>query len=726
MRFTVTKTGDDGKNLRVDLQGLRGFGVLLVIVGHLWLWPPGGFAALDIFFVLSGYFISAVLIDQFRRSRTLRFREFYLARARRLAPTALTVIAVSIVLTYYLYTPEKGDEVARQGFWAAVFGSNWYFIKTGTSYFAHISDSPLVHYWSLSVEEQFYLAWPLLIWVALRFARRRGWSASRVMFTVFGSVTVAFFGYSMWHSTASPIAAYYSTFDRVWEFGVGGLLAVGRPWLMRIPPRVGTALGWTTTVALAASLGVLHYGDAFPAPWGLLPVLACAGLIAAGVSGRATAPFLVTNVPMVYLGTISYSLYLWHLPVNFFLRSYFIDDTTLYKVVALTVGLLLSMLSFHLLERPLRRAPWLMTRRERRKVRRKPDIDLRPVKLGWLAVVAIVTSAALVLTLRPDLRDSALEHGHEVSAPSLIAGHGGSAGTKSDRSPEQRQLDRIDTALAQTRFPSFSPPLRDLSTAKVFQQMAAAGCTNVTLESFAGCRFGSDRAAKHAVVIGDSIAMSYMAGIREALEPEGWSVQQFTLSGCPAWTFTNSASLEDSLPGCADHQSEAVALLRSERPDLVILASATDFYIAGARSLRYRLQGAALAHSALSRTLAVVKPLAKRLVVLESPPPHRSLQDCITRFSSPSDCRSLPSADWETGSAGEQGAATDYGVQYIATRAWFCDGSCPAFMGSTPVTADGSHLTVQFSRSLAAVLRDALLGQRGGRRPAGAAGSPDG
>ena len=659
--------------------------------------------ALDIFFVLSGFFISEILIDQFGDG-TLRFREFYLSRTRRLAPTALTVIAVSVILGHLLYTSAKAAEIDIQAFWTAVFGSNWYFSSTGDNYFANISGSPLIHYWSLSVEEQFYLVWPLLIWVALRNVRNRGWNLHRTMFTVFGVMTVVSFSYSLWHSAAAPIAAYYSTFDRVWEFGIGGLLAVGRPWLTKIPAHMGTILSWVMVVALAASIFILHYGQAFPAPWGLLPVLPCAGLIAAGISGRATGPFLITNVPMVYLGTISYSFYLWHLPVNFFLRSYFIEDTALYKFVALTLGFVVSVLSYHLLERPMRRATWLMTRRERRRARSKPPIDLRPVKLGWLAVVAVVASSLAVFSLASS---------RSSPDPELTTYKGASpsptkTAPETPETPEQQQAVRVVAALGQSSFPDFDPPLGQLKN--LFRDIAASGCVDVTIAQIDQCRFGSRAATKRAMVLGDSTAIGFMAGIRPALDPKIWSIQQFTRGGCPTWTLRPSKQLNTVLPGCVEHQRQALDLVRSQRPDLLILITDAQSAVGKARDVNYSLQGAELVRSTLSPTLAAMKPLAKRVVVLEVNPGLKNLQDCVTRFSKPDDCESTPSKNWYTGTSAERSTAERYGVQYISTLRWFCDGRCPAFMDRTPVSSDGGHLTIQFARSLAPLLRDALLG----------------
>jgi hypothetical protein len=407
---------------------------------------------------------------------------------------------------------------------------------------------------------------------------------------------------------------------------------------------------------------------------------------------------------MVYLGTISYSFYLWHLPVNYLLRSYFIEDTTFYKLVALAVSLVVSVLSFHLLERPMRRARWLMTRRERRRLQHKPPIDLTPVKVGWAAVLTVVAATLVVMSLASPQSPSSASAG---SAKVDTVLDSSSSSTKVAETAEQRQIDRVDAALRQTTFPSFDPPLSRLKN--LVDDMEATGCTGVSKKTLDKCRFGDPGATKHAMVLGDSTSVYYMPGIREALVPKGWSVQQFTRLACPAWTLKPSPDVEKQIPGCVDHTRQTVDVVRAQRPDLLILTTGAGIWVSRARTAGVALQGADLVSSGLGKTLKTLKPYAKKIVILESPPGTRDLRHCVTRFSTPNDCKDRPTPDWYTGTEAEQKTAEQFGAGYIPVRTWFCDGACPAFMGSTPVTADGAHLTIPFSRSLAPVLRNALL-----------------
>lgn len=689
--------------MRYDLQGLRGVGILLVVVGHLWRWPTGAFSALDVFFMLSGYFITGLLLDRYERRGSLELFEFYVGRARRLMPTALVVIGVTILLTRALYSPARAQPVMKEGFWAAVFGSNWYFADVGVDYFSDFGQSPFLHYWSLSLEEQFYVVWPALLLGILTVSRIRFRNPQRLLVAALVLISVVSFGYSLWHSATNPTVAYFSTFDRAWQFAAGGLLAVLRPTLGRIPARLCAALAWMGVALIVYMMAFLEQGIAFPAPWGLLPVAACGLLIASGVSTKARAPRFLTSAPLVYVGTISYSLYLWHMPVNYALRSYFVEDTNQYRVIALGVTLCVSVASFHLLERPMRRSLYLMTSRERHDLATKEPVDWRPVQLGWggigLAVALALTSAAVVQEDQP----------LDAVAPSATVAE---SGTRTPDGASEVQSLRVRDALAQREFPNFDPPLPELTWETLSERLANVQCLDVTLESAAKCRVvgKSDRTA---VLMGDSYAMTYLPGIRAALEPHGWTVQQFTMGQCPIWTLPEYRRLDGSdFPECLEHQHEAVTLMRELRPDVLILSSAGSRYLAYREFLESDLSDDEFSRRALGQTLAHLAPLADRTVVVQAPPVHADLPSCVTRFSEPSDCTTVVPERQMAGDSGERKASEDWEATYLETEAWFCYARrCPAFMGRTPVKA-GGHLTIEFSESLADLFSDALRGTR--------------
>lgn len=688
-----SSTGAPRAHLRRDLQGVRGLGIILVVVGHLWRWPPGVFAMLDMFFVLSGFLITGILVQAFSRYGGRFFVVFYLSRFRRLMPAAVTVILVTVGLFYLLFSSARGELAAKDGVWALLLAVNWHFALTGTDYFSN-QDSPLLHYWSLSVEEQFYAVWPLLIFLALGLARRRSRSPETVLLTGLTVITLGAFSYSMWHSVASPTAAYFSTFDRTWEFGIGGLIAVLSPRLARLPLWVGILLGWGGTIGLVVTIFLIPYGVPFPAPYGLFPVLLTAAIMAGGIDRDTSYIPILDNRVMVYLGDLSYSIYLWHLPINLLLLPAFPAGDFRYYVAAVGLTLAASVTCYYLIERPLRYAPWLMTSPERKRLRRRgrEPVSARKLRAGWVVLGILATTALSVgsLVTSPPASTGLAPHAlRAFQTPKL------------NLDPWQRQLL---AALERTSFPAFDPPLRDLTMAQWGRDQ---GCVSVQAPTLDDCRFGAPHAGKLAVVVGDSYAVAWMQAIIGALTPRGWAVQQLTSVGCPSWTLPSYVTSEGKpAPECAVQHDLVRQYVEEEHPDLVILASApAEVLNAGRKSLPG--DGVAVARTGLATTLRdLATPAA---VVLAPPPPHAILLTCVTRFTGPEQCVSHPDQMWREHVEGESEAAAKAGATYVQTKDWFCLGNdCPGFVGRTPVTVDGSHLTARFSRELAAPLWQAL------------------
>ncbi len=162
------------RGFRPDVEGLRALAVVAVIVDHLFDWPSGGFVGVDVFFVISGFLITGLLLKEYERTKTISFLDFYKRRVRRIMPAALLVLVVSTAVSFLVFNVVRAQASLWDAIWSALFVSNWHFASAGTDYFASDGPiSPFRHYWSLSVEEQFYLVWPVLIFLVITFARRR-------------------------------------------------------------------------------------------------------------------------------------------------------------------------------------------------------------------------------------------------------------------------------------------------------------------------------------------------------------------------------------------------------------------------------------------------------------------------------------------------------------------------------------------------------------------------
>lgn len=691
---------DDGPTgIRRDLQGLRGVGVMLVLIGHLFQWPPGAFAALDMFFLLSGFLITGLLIDAFVRYGRLPFGLFYLSRFRRLVPTAALTIVVTVWLHYVLFSQARGEQVREDGLWALGFGANWHFAQSEGDYFQAQTQSPLLHYWSLSVEEQFYVAWPVLLLGVLLLSRLSK-RPTAVLLTGIGLMTAACFGYSLWHSVADPAVAYYSTLDRAWEFGAGGLLAAARKPLARIPGKLGRPMMAVGFVGVLVTALLLDRTVAFPAPWGLASVIVCGLVIAGGVNRQTLCLRALDNPVMVYLGDISYSLYLWHLPVIMVLKP-FVPAGFAYITTTLVVIAVVSSASYHLLERPMRFAPWLMLPSERdrfwestyatRMHRKASGLLLMSGVAGALCLAAFLSIEQPLVAPSP----ASLAEASRASGSSLVA----------------VEQTRLKAALDAEEFPELDPPVESLGIEDWLDDQEDFGCVDVTAEDLERCLFGPTD-GKLALVIGDSYAVAWMPGIRGALEPRGWQVQQLTRLQCTPWTLPIYRQEDGTaFPACKDQHRLIEAYVAARQPDLVIVAS-SQFQMKIADLAGIDGGPVEVVEQGLAKTLEKLSAASHAdLVVLSPPATSGNLMECMTRFAGPDECINTPSPAWHDHVAGESAAAAESGAKYVETVNWFCvELRCPAFVGATPITVDGGHLTLQFSEQLAPLLREALLG----------------
>jgi len=683
--------------VRPDIQGLRAVAVLLVVANHLWDYPRGGFVGVDVFFVLSGFLITGLLLKEQQGKGRISYLDFYRRRIRRIIPAATLVIVVTVAATYLLYSRGRGEGVASDGLWAFLFASNWHFAAVGTDYFqSNGSISPLQHYWSLAVEEQFYIVWPTLLAVllALRGDPAKG---RRLLLPVAAAATALLFVYSLGHTSSNPVHAYFSTLDRAWELGVGATLAIAAPVIGRLPRLLRPVLGWLGLAGIAASVLLISPDVAFPAPWAALPVLSTALVVAAGTGHQQRYLFPIVNPVATYVGDISYSLYLWHFPVIVLLLAVFPDGGALYQGVAL-VGLgLLSVLSFHMVEDPIRQSDWLEPRHRRHPGR--SGFDRTRLANQWIVVSLLVVLPFTALQLRGQ------ETPQTGSLLTAKPARGGGAETAAAYLTE-----RIEQSLSLKDFPRLEPGIDSLGNENWFEQLTEDGCANVVPDDADECRFGKPDAAKLAVVYGDSYAMAWMPAVRAALEPRGYRVQQLTLQECPVWDAPTLTFDGRPYPQCGEYRRWATARIHDLEPDLLVLAS-SDKVVGLLASGAGPEDAADEVRSAWDRELTALHGAAGHTVTLAPPPGTRNLQDCMTRLSEPDDCALDIKSYWHAVTDLEREAAAEHGVDYLDTHTWFCAAEhCPAFVGATPVFADGSHLTQAYARQLGPVLEEALFG----------------
>jgi peptidoglycan/LPS O-acetylase OafA/YrhL len=309
------RRSEHGSTFRPDVEGLRAVAVLLVVLFHADLGPfNGGFVGVDVFFVLSGYLITGLLLRELDATGSISLAGFYARRVRRLLPAALLVLVATLVASVLLLPPLLVPSVAGDVAAAAAYVSNIAFAARATDYFAAgQAPSPVLHYWSLGVEEQFYLVWPaVLLLISRRVARGR---RERLIGGI-TAITAMSLVLCVWLTATNQPLAFYLLPARAWELGVGGLIAVGAPQLATMSAVARAAMGWLGLGLIAAAGLLLTSSTPFPGTAAVLPVAGTVLVVIAGlgVAGRGPARWLGTAVPR-FFGRISYSLYLWHWPV---------------------------------------------------------------------------------------------------------------------------------------------------------------------------------------------------------------------------------------------------------------------------------------------------------------------------------------------------------------------------------------------------------------------------
>jgi peptidoglycan/LPS O-acetylase OafA/YrhL len=352
----LTASPGAGRARRADIQGLRGVAVLLVVLYHAGLHVSGGFTGVDVFFAISGFVITGMLLPELEAGASIDLRRFYARRARRLLPALavmLTVVAVVGVLASPIELERTG---AFTGIAASVFAANVYLFHLSAGYFdAAATLNPLLHTWTLAVEEQFYIVFPALLLIGWRLSRRRSRVATAA---VVGAVSVLSFALAVSLSSGAGTFgsaqrfAFYSSFTRAWEFGAGALLALAAPVLRRLSATFGQIVGAAGLAAVVASAFVIRGTVSFPGWPTLLPVGGACALLVAGLAHSVLSTRILSARPIVWIGDRSYSWYLWHWPVIVFARA--LVPGTGVAAAAAALSLVPACLSYRYVENPIR------------------------------------------------------------------------------------------------------------------------------------------------------------------------------------------------------------------------------------------------------------------------------------------------------------------------------------------------------------------------------------
>lgn len=684
----------DPRSFRSDVQGLRALAVGLVILAHAgFRTAAGGFIGVDVFFVISGFLIIGLLLREAGETRRISIVDFYARRARRVIPAATVVLVVTAVAAAWVLPLVRGVEVVKDSVWAAFFAANIRFSLVETDYFAQGEPpSPVQHYWSLSVEEQFYIVIPVLLLLVALAVRRRSPDADaearrrmlrRWVVVTLGAVTVASLAWSIHVTAVSPTGAYFSTATRAWELGIGGLAAT-LMWGRTL--RLGR---WATEAVLLAGLAMIAWATltfdertAVPGSIALVPVVGAALMLAAGGTTAAPSTYLFrlfSIAPARVIGDWSYSLYLWHFPVFRLCQEYW-DEPRLSRphlVFALVLVLGLSAASYRFVEQPFRQG-----------VRWRPRmraVALYPASLAMVVATAVGANAWVDGQLR------ALEDNPAIEAADYAR----------DGLSDDPAVALVEASVLAAEDAKPVPGGLRPALGTVRESVAPLGECDYRTGTTRLCPFGDPDADRAIVVMGDSHARHWGPAVAAIGERHGYRVYHFVYSGCPATTVTRPAEGGRVWAECADFKDWALDQVRELRPDLVLVANNayTSPYMAARQVEGLRAQ------------LRLLEPLAGRVAMVgNSPVLPRAPGTCLSdRGVDLSDC--LQEAEPRpTRLQGEFRAVVEsLGMTFVDAHRWFCwDDRCPPVIGDVIPFRDREHVSVEYATELAGPLAAAL------------------
>ncbi len=721
------------RHFRADIEGLRAVAVLGVLLWHAGVaWLPGGFAGVDVFFVVSGFLMSSLLLEEARERGRIDVGRFYARRARRLLPAALTALVGTGVLTLLLLPRSRWAEIGGDLLASATFLVNWRMASRSVDYLdLERAPSPLQHYWSLAVEEQFYLVWPILLLGILLVAKGR----ARVFTGLSWATTLGLFAGSLWLSwwwTQQDPSAYFVTPTRIFELMLGGLVALGAWAWPRVPRVLAAVVGWAGLGLVVASFLVIDTETLFPGTWALLPTVGTAMVLVAGPAAGSWGPVAVLrHVLLQWVGRLSYSLYLWHWP--FVAVAAELAEVgrggpdvlpVQWGLLAVLVSVVPAWLSFRYIEDPVRRHGRTLAGQLPAAV-----VTWRTLRLGLNCVLAGALLGVAVLAAAPS---SATRTEAQWRTPAVVdeLREPVGAGTLTPDDVPVRPDDVPDVTAAPGRDPqevaaqgaavsaALGEPLPQVEIPRAVGELAVPleqvpddrpvlrpeGCfVSLTGTEVGVCEAGDPDGDVTIALVGDSHAGMWVTALDEVGRDRGWRVLVMTKSSCPPalGLVVRRGGQAGDYTQCSRWQEGLTQTLEEEQPDVVLLSSAS-----------YGRTGAeAVAGGLAARVEQVAATGALPALIRDVPRAPFDVPACLEEHRD-----DVPQCAFDrAGGMARAGTGHDLLLERMPQLPVldFTDATCPGrtcspIVGGVVVWRDSNHLSATYIRSLRDVVEDAV------------------
>jgi len=677
---------ESGRRFRPDIEGLRAIAIVAVLLCHAGVpFLAGGYVGVDVFFVISGFLITGLLVRELEGTGTISLRGFYARRAKRLLPLSVVLLATVGVLSMILLSPLRNTEVAGDIIASALYVANWHFAAQSVDYFAQgLEPSPVLHLWSLAIEEQFYVVWPGLMLAVTWFWRRRGSSIRPALWVALIAILAGSLAYGIVLTNDKPAFAYFSTFARAWELGLGAALAlIGT---VKLPRMGAAALGWTGVAAIVYASFVFTGDTTFPGTAALVPTLGAAALIvsgtalaatAGGVTGlKAGAGWALSLAPVRYVGRISYSWYLWHWPFIIFAAAIWGPRLSVAAgLLAIAASWVPTQLTHMLIEDPVRRAPAL---------RRLPN---RAIALGLACTVVALAVGIGLRESQPSVRLAKI-----ADVPGAAA--------------------LVDQPVPQETATALRPnPLKARADrGRSYYEGCMVGIEGTNSNK---CLYGNPTGDRTLILFGDSHAMQYFPAVEELAEIHGWRLIVLTKAECPPEEVEVKSMVEDREYSQCDEWREAT-LKRIEQGNehmTVVMSGDTEYtpYGPGGEELSGD-EAAEAMEAGYLRTLRRIEAAGPHTVVIrDNPTSIEDVPSCVSEdIQHLGRCAFPRRKEWdrEYDVRAAKASPETHLVDFIGD---ICPGEvCRAVIGNALVYRDKDHLTATFARTLEPMLESDL------------------
>ncbi|MDA1362543.1 SGNH hydrolase domain-containing protein [Glycomyces luteolus] len=679
----------EGVGFRPDIQGLRAVAVVLVLLGHAgFSFFKGGYVGVDVFFVLSGFLITSLLVKEMHDTGTISLSGFFSRRARRILPAAGAVVAATVVGSWLWFPVTRVGDIMQDAFTVIVYIVNYRFIAEQTEYLnADQSPSPFQQFWSLAVEEQFYFVWPLLLigvlLLAKRVPRKAVGFAVAAISVVFALSLIA----SIAITETNPTAAYYAAHTRVWELAAGALLALTLPTWRKVPKATAAVLGLIGIAAVLVSAVLYSEATPFPGYTAMLPVLGTMMVLVAGTAtGENPASRLLSTAPFQFFGKISYSLYLWHWPILILgplAIGVGVEPSLTLNIILLASAVGVAQVSYACIETPVRKAKFL---------------GLQPV-YGILSGVAcslvalfVVIAFSTVYSKVPEAEETvALDDIEQVQDLSSL---------------EQGLKEGLQTtSIPENMVPSLTGA--EFDKPEPYNNGCHLGFEETSWPDH--CEFGDTESDTVVVLIGDSHAGHWFPALDQIAEERGWKLLTRTKSSC---TPVSATMMQDGVEytECDEAREAAFAEIDEINPYLVVIGTTTAGGMAGVDGDDERMQRWL---DGWEETIGRVQGEAEHVVSIgDTPWGEESIPECLAvNEDSVQEC----TIDQDDGiQAAERRQAgmdlqQELGVTVVEPTGWFCvDGKCPVIVDGMMVYRDKHHISTPYMRSIASLLAEQL------------------